>query len=228
MGSTETITAVQHPVDREDWAYIHINPAYNGIEMRPVATLFELVYVKRPEYADFQGIFKAFPHLQEFSMQDLYSPHPSKPNHWKHEGRKDDLLVFRSGSKFNPKVHESLIASHPKVQHALVVGTGRDKSAVIIELRSEYYTEDKSQQKMILESIWPLVVEANNLGETYSELEQRYVIFAKKNKPFQISLKGTVLRKATTSLYAEEIDELYDSVASGGLKALFRTEAMSA
>ncbi len=215
---------VQHPTDREDWGYFHINPIYNGIEMRPLANLFELVYVKRPEFAEFQGVFKNFPELNEFSMQDLYSPHPTKPHHWKHEGRKDDIIVFRNGQKFNPQTHEYLIAQDPKVQYALMVGTGRDKSAVIIQLHPDYYTEDKTEQKNILESLWPQVIQANNVAENYSQLEQRYVIFAKKNKPFQVSLKNTVLRKATGSIYAKEIDELYDSIRSGGLKELFRSE----
>ncbi|KAF1849275.1 acetyl-CoA synthetase-like protein [Cucurbitaria berberidis CBS 394.84] len=224
MGSTETNAVVQHSTDREDWAYICINSTYNGIEMRPVADLFELVYVRNVAYADFQGVFKAYPHLHEFSMQDLYSRHPTKPHHWRHEGRKDDIIVFRNGSKSNPMVHERMIASHPAVQHALVVGTGRDKLAVIIELRPEVYTGDVQKQRNLLKTIWPIIIQANNVVETYSQLEARYVMFAKPDKPFAVGLKGVVRRKATVDLYAEEIEELYASIASGGLKALFRTE----
>ncbi|KAH7347005.1 hypothetical protein BKA66DRAFT_614447 [Pyrenochaeta sp. MPI-SDFR-AT-0127] len=228
MGSTETNTIVQHRTDREDWSYICINPKFNGIEMRPVADLFELVYVRDPAYADYQGIFKAYPQIQEFPMQDLYSPHPSKPHHWKHTSRKDDIIVFRNGWKFNPTVHEGTIASHPKVQYAIVVGTGRDKPAIIIELLPEYCTEDPLVLRNLLDSIWPQVIRANNVVETYSQVERRYAIFAKKDKPFAISLNGAVQRKATVRLYAKEIDELYASIARGGLKELFRTEALSA
>ena len=195
--------------------------------MRPVADLFELVYVRDDAYADYQGVFKAYPHLQEFSMQDLYSRHPTKHHHWRHEGRKDDLIVFRNGSKFNPMVHERWISAHPTVNHAIVVGTGRDKPALIIELVPKSYTEDVVEQKRILEIIWPIVVQANSVVETYSQLESRYVIFARQGKPFPISLKGAVQRQATAHLYAKEIEDLYASIVNGGLKALFRTEALS-
>lgn len=228
MGSAETNAVVQHQTDREDWSYICINPTFNGIEMRPVGELFELVYVRKPAYADFQGVFKIYPRIHEFSMQDLYSPHPSKPHHWKHEGRKDDILVFRNGWKFHPMVHERMVSSHPAVQHTLVIGTGRDKPAVIIELEPEYYTEDDSQRTILLEAIWPHVVSANNVVETYSQIERRYALFAKKSKPFVIGSDGAVQRKATVSQYEEEIDDLYKSIVSGGLKELFRTEGFSA
>ncbi|CAO2652023.1 Nn.00g003060.m01.CDS01 [Neocucurbitaria sp. VM-36] len=227
MGSTETNVIVQHSTDKKDWSYLCLNPTYNGIEMRPVADLFELVYVRNPAYADYQGVFKAYPHLQEFSMQDLYSQHPTKLHHWRHEGRKDDIIVFRNGSKFNPMVHERMIASHPIVQHAMVVGTGRDKPAVIIEVLPTSYSDDIVGQRRLLEKIWPSINQANNAVETYSHVEPRYVMFAKRDKPFAIGTKGAVKRKATIDLYAGEIGDLYTSIATGGLQALFRTEALS-
>ncbi|KAF3009919.1 hypothetical protein E8E13_010968 [Curvularia kusanoi] len=225
MASTETITMVQHVTDPEDWSYVCLNPILNGIEMRPVADLFELVYVKNPEYAGFQGVFKIFPHLLEYPMRDLYSKHPTKPHHWRHEGRKDDIIVFQSGSKFNPMLHERTIAMHPRVHACLLVGTGRDRPAAIIELHPQYYTEDASVQKGLLKEIWPQVRKANDVADTFGQLEQRYIIFAKDTKPFQMGLKGTVQRLATTRLYEQEIEDLYTSIARGGLSTLFRTEA---
>ncbi|KAF2126750.1 acetyl-CoA synthetase-like protein [Dothidotthia symphoricarpi CBS 119687] len=224
MGSAETITIVQHVTDREDWPYVCINPTCNGIEMRPVADLFELVYVKNPHFIGYQGIFKVFPKLQEYSMQDLYSRHPTKAHHWKYEGRKDDVIVLRNGWNFNPMLHERTITLHPYVQRCMVVGTSREKPAAIIQLKPEYYTDDEMRQKAILESIWPQVVRANNICDDYGQIEQRYIIFAKKEKPFFISLKDTVQRKTTIHLYSQEIDDLYDSIARAGLRGLFQTE----
>ena len=196
--------------------------------MRPLGDLFELVYVRDELYADYQGVFQAYPHLQEFSTQDLYSPHPSKTHHWRHEGRKDDVIVFHNGWKFNPKVHERFIEKHPFVHHAIMVGTGKDKPAVIIQLLPEYYTEVAHEQNELLENIWPGVAQANNVVETYSQLERRHVIFAKMSKPFVTGREGTVQRKATVDLYAKEIEELYASIANAGLRGLFRTERLMA
>lgn len=225
MASTETITMVQHVTDPEDWSYVCINPLLNGIEMRPVADLFELVYVRNPDCAQFQGVFKIFPHLLEYSMRDLYSRHPTKPHHWRHESRKDDIIVFQSGSKFNPMLHERTIAMHPRIHACLLVGTGKDRPAAIIELHPQYYTEETSVQKSLLKEIWPNVRKANDVADTSGQLEQRYVIFAKSTKPFKMGLKDTVQRYATTRLYEQEIEDLYTSIAEGGMSTLFRTEA---
>lgn len=224
LGSTEANAVIQHETDREDWSYICINPYFNGIQMRPIAGLFELVFVKDARLKEYQGVFKAYPHLEEYSMQDLYSPHPSKPHHWRHEGRKDAIIVFQNGWKFSPMVHERLIESHPFVQHAIVVGTGRDRPAVIIDLLPEFQTEDCSQLSAMLESIWPRIAQANNVVETYSQLERRYVIFTKKGKPLSANNHETMQRKAIIDLYADEIDDLYTSIVIAGLKGLFRTE----
>lgn len=225
MASTETLAMVQHVTDHEDWAYVCLNLLLNGIEMRPVADLFELVYVRKREIADFQGVFKAFPHLSEYSMRDLYSKHPTKPHHWKHECRKDDIIVFSCGAKFNPMLHERLISQHPKVHACLVVGTGRNRPAAIIELQPQYHTGDVSSQKALVKEIWPQIDKANDVADIVGQLEQRYIIFAKKEKPFKMGLKDTVQRHTTTPLYAQEIEDLYTSITVGGFGTLFRTEA---
>ena len=86
MASTETNTLIQHETDREDWDYICLNPVHNGIEMRPRGDNFELVFLRTPDQERYQGAFEVFPRLQEYSMSDLYSKHPTKAYHWKHEG----------------------------------------------------------------------------------------------------------------------------------------------
>ncbi|KAF2628558.1 hypothetical protein BU25DRAFT_430857 [Macroventuria anomochaeta] len=146
MVSIETVTIVQHVTDHEDWSYI-----------RPVAKLFELVYV--------------FPHLLEHLMCDLYMKHPTKPHHWRHEGRKDDIIVFKN------------------VHACLLVGTNKDKPAAIVELHPQYYTEDSLVQRTFTKETWPQARKANDVADTFGQLEQRYVVFAKKKKPFEMELK---------------------------------------
>jgi hypothetical protein len=217
MASTETSVFVQHLTDREDWDYVCLNTKYNGIEMRPSAPgVYELVFVRSPAAESFQGIFKVFPMLQEYSMSDLYSKHPTKPHHWKHEGRKDDMIIFRNGWNFNPKIHEDMICMHQAVQHCVLVGTGKTKPAAIIELRAEYYTEDQEQEHRILEAIWPRIQQANSYADSTGQLDKQFIIFSKKEKPFAIAGKGTVQRKATVKLYEPEIEMLYTKM--GGLK----------
>ncbi|KAF2000971.1 hypothetical protein P154DRAFT_434088 [Amniculicola lignicola CBS 123094] len=90
IASSESSILVQHTTDREDWQYMCLNPIYNGIQMRsvyPNSELYELWFIRNPEYQQFQGIFNYFPRQQEVAMSDLYSKHPTKEHHWKHEGR---------------------------------------------------------------------------------------------------------------------------------------------
>jgi hypothetical protein len=96
--------------------------------------------------------------------------------------------------------------------------------------RSNIGTEDISERSAILGDIWPQLIQANNVVETYGQLERRYVIFAKAAKSFAMVGKSVVNRKATVGLYAKDINELYDlyaSVAIAGLKGLFRMEGLS-
>ncbi|KAF2015128.1 acetyl-CoA synthetase-like protein [Aaosphaeria arxii CBS 175.79] len=209
MASTETTTIIQHATDPNDWNYMMFNPDYNGIEMRPLGHLYELVFVRRPEIEEFQGIFKTFPKKKEYSMSDLYSKHPTKPHHWKYEGRKDGMIIFKNGWNFNPLIHEQLIMAHTAVENCVLVGTGRDKPAAIIKLSKEYYTEDREALEDLLDDIWENVEQANELADTAGQLEQEYVIWARNDKPFLIAGKGTVQRKATIELYEHEVDELY-------------------
>ncbi|KAJ4351706.1 uncharacterized protein N0V89_007049 [Didymosphaeria variabile] len=216
VASTESGTLVQHATNREDWQYVCFNPKYSGIEWRPRGGLYELVFKQNNDLADVQGIFKTSPRSQEISMSDLYSKHPTKPHHWKHEGRTDDMIVFRSGWNFNPTKHEVLISSHGMVQHCILIGTGRDTPVAIIELRQEYSSDPEGARKAILAELGPKIDEANRAADTTGQLSKDAIILAKREKPCVISGKGTVQRKATVALYQREIEELYASLEQSG------------
>jgi hypothetical protein len=91
MGGPGLMPILQHATDREEWSYMCIDSDYSGIEMRPRADLCEFVHAKDHSYAEYQGVFKPCPHLQELATQDLYSPHPTKPHLWEFEGLKRSL-----------------------------------------------------------------------------------------------------------------------------------------
>ncbi|KAF1965986.1 acetyl-CoA synthetase-like protein [Bimuria novae-zelandiae CBS 107.79] len=209
IASTESGTLVQHATDRSDWQSVCLNPTYNGIEWRPRGALYELVFKRTPELADLQGIFKTSPRLQECSMSDLYSKHPTKPHHWKHEGRIDDMIVFRNGWNFNPIRHETMIGEHALMQHCMLMGTGRDIPAAIIELRPDIDAEQEGIRKAVLAELAPKIEEANSFADSTGQLRKDAIIFAKREKPFAVGVKGTVQRKATAALYEREIEELY-------------------
>jgi long-subunit acyl-CoA synthetase (AMP-forming) len=124
------------------------------------------------------------------------------------------MIVFRNGWNFNLTIYEHLIMSHMAVQNCILVGNGRDWPVAIIEIRSEFSTEEEKGNNDILESIWSRIKEANKLAISTGQLRRDRLIFAKKEKSFALTGKGTVQRKATIKMYKDEIDELYKSVGS--------------
>ncbi|KAK5257551.1 hypothetical protein LTR16_000330, partial [Cryomyces antarcticus] len=139
-GSTEVMSSVTHVVEAEDWEYVHVNPTYGGIEFRLADAeqgLYKAVVVRNPdvELARLQPPFWVYPQLTEWPMHDLFSKHHSKPNHWRHEGRSDDMIVLEFGHNFHPTYYETQILSkNPLIRAALIVGSGRPRLAVILEL----------------------------------------------------------------------------------------------
>lgn len=84
--------------------------------------LYELFLVRDPKLSRYQGIFSTFPHIQEWSMGDLYSRHPDplKPFLYRYRGRKDDVIVLNNGEKVSPALMEAALQSSPLVTGAMI------------------------------------------------------------------------------------------------------------
>jgi acyl-CoA synthetase (AMP-forming)/AMP-acid ligase II len=108
-----------------------------GGEFRNVSEdIFELIMVRHLEYQDHQTGFKLYPELKSFETGDLWSPHPSKEGLWRYRGRGEDVIVFKGGERFIPTVVEGHIATHSEIKTVLLVGTGREEAALLLELVS--------------------------------------------------------------------------------------------
>ena len=212
IGSTEVGVPIQHHVDEKDWEYFCYNPDFNGFEWRQSESgegIYEQVIVRKPELDLFQGVFQTFPDINEWSLKDLYTKHPTKANHWLYRGRDDDIIVFLNGEKLNPVTIEGTLRSHPQVASALVVGARRMQPAVIIELNSKTPEVYEDREKLI-DQIWPTVVAANKESVAHGHIDRHYIMLATPEKPFFKSAKGSIQRPLTVNLYKEEIDQLYE------------------
>ena len=190
LGSTENGTVHSHVADADAWEYFCIDPKYNGIDWRatPEKGVFEMVYVRDPNLAQFQDVFKVFDNLEEFSTKDLFRKHPSKPHHWRHEGRVDDILVFSNGEKYMPARTEEMISAHPKLRSALLFGHGRFNAAAILEPRD--FPKCNTDAIRLLDSVWPMVEMSNKQAPTHGMLSRSYIILAAPDKPFLRTPKG--------------------------------------
>ncbi|OKL56143.1 hypothetical protein UA08_08748 [Talaromyces atroroseus] len=214
LGSSDGGAYVTYRTDPEDWEYICYCPYSNGIEWRDHGDgLYEMVVVKDLKLSLFQGPFKIHPKLQEWSTKDLYSKHPTKPYHWRHESRIDDLMVFANGSKFNPARLQSLVQEHPDVWSAVVTaGSTRVRASLIIELRDSEINYGKREE--ILEEIWNIVLKVNETSPIQGQIWKSLILIAPPTKPFPRASKGTVQITATVELFKTELNDLYEAATA--------------
>ena len=198
LGSTETGTVHSYVADEDAWQYFYFDPVYNGIDWRPTPDndVYEMVFVRDLELERFQFVFKVFPNLQEFSPKDLYKKHPTKPHHWRHIGRVDDILVFSNGEKLMPKVTEDLLSSHPAIRSALVVGRGRFNAAAILEPNE--IPKTRQGEKSLLEDVWMTVMESNKIAPTHGMISKSHLMIVSPGKPFLRAGKGMLLAELGT------------------------------
>lgn len=200
MGFTEGILIPSVDTHPDEWAYFNFHPEA-GIEMRPHGDgLFELVFVRKENIA--QTIFITFPHLQVYETRDLYSPHPTIPNLWKYEMRRDDLVVMSNGEKFNPLAAELMLSSHPSITLAYITGRGRFQAAALL------YSEDDAEEATIIDKIWPTVETMNKILPAYAQIHRDLVLVVRT--PFPRTPKGTVARNQMEKVFAQVIDDLYE------------------
>ncbi|MCJ1476643.1 hypothetical protein MMC13_005311 [Lambiella insularis] len=209
MGATETmLLPLEFPQDKNDWQYCSFSPCA-GVEMRQSSDdLYELFIIRKPQWIEFQGIFFTFPDLEEYSMKDLYSRHLTK-DLWLYRGRSDDVIVFSNGEKLNPLGMEQIIENDPFVRSALVGGQGRFQSMLLIELKEPPETADTTSNVELLNTIWPIIEQANSACPAYSKVSKEFVLFTTSAKLMLRAGKGTVQRMPTMKHFEKEIDALY-------------------
>ena len=216
MGSSECGFFPLLHKNPEDWIYYHFDPRMKGIEFREATPgLYEQIFTRHDSTDPFHWSFYTFSDRLEFSMNDLYSKHPSKPDLWLYEGRSDDVIVLSNGEKFNPNDMEATLRSYPGISGALIVGQGRFEAAALLELKGGVADMDDAR-KEFLDRLSPSVVKANEVAPAFAKLHLDHIFFTKVGKPMLRTDKGTVKRRATNQAYEEEIDQLYKSLAGFG------------
>ncbi|KAK1834999.1 hypothetical protein QBC39DRAFT_299879 [Podospora conica] len=197
------------PVDGEDWPYFEWI-SESGVMMVPVECstpgLAEMVIARHPSRTaahNYQFVFHNLnSDVSEWRTNDLFSPHPNKPNLWKHVGRKDDMVKLINGVIVNPVAIEKLVERCPTVISALVFGTGRFHLGLLIERTQPTTAEDDRALFGKLSSF---------LEPGHAQVPHFMISLAKPEKPFRRTAKGTVVRRLTEMDYEEEIAELYDN-----------------
>ncbi|KAI2626807.1 hypothetical protein GGS21DRAFT_529260 [Xylaria nigripes] len=212
LGTTECgPLACQLCDDPKDWRYLRLHPCL-GYEYQHVSDdQYEQVMVRQEDYLPYQGVFGTFPDLTEYHMKDIYSKHPdpAKGDLWLYRGRADDIIVFSNGEKINPNGMENIINGNPAVKSALVCGQGYFQSSLLVEAVSPPASAE--DEKRLLDAIWPSVQAANEECPSHGRIHRNMIVFTSAAKPMLRASKGTVQRQLTLSLYASELDALYEA-----------------
>ncbi|CAG8130357.1 unnamed protein product [Penicillium salamii] len=205
------------PEDLANWGYFEWNEAY-GLDMQDIGDgVYEMVIPRQHNARDFKGIYHTDPDINEYHTKDLYTQHPTNPCLWKYYGRKDDVIVLSNGEKFNPINMETIIAGHPLVGKAVVVGQSRFQAGLLIEVDHGVADMDT---KAFIDEIWPTVQVANQTIAAHGRVMKNKIGFALKDKPFKRTPKGSVQRRAVLQEYADEIDALYAEASEDGMDQL--------
>ncbi|GAM37529.1 hypothetical protein TCE0_024f07522 [Talaromyces pinophilus] len=195
----------------ETWKYVYIHPAARAEFRHRLDDQYEMVIVKSATHHEAQPVFTVFPELTEYETRDLFTPHPTLPNLWRHRGRRDDIVVFINGEKTNPVSFEQEVSKHPEVRSALVAGNQRFEACLLVETEAIRAEDDKTKIEEFVDRIWPFVQEANAKCPAHARVDKsKILILDAATKPMLRAAKGTVQRQATLRLYADEIDALYE------------------
>lgn len=146
--------------------------------------------------------------MEEYRTKDLFQPHPNVPNAWCWRSRADDIIVFLNGEKTNPVAMEQhILSQHSDLGGALVVGTQRFQSALLIEPAALNDPLNTFEQAALIEKIWPTVQEANNFVPAHAKVEKSLILVV--DRPMIRSGKGTIQRAASVQQYSADVEALY-------------------
>ncbi|KAJ5109493.1 NRPS-like enzyme [Penicillium angulare] len=209
MGSSETsYTPGLQCEDPADWAYNEWVPGFD-LRMEDAGNdLWELV-LPQSRTRQYHGISHSYPQVGEYRTGDLFRSHPSKSGLWRYDGRRDDLIVLSNGEKFNPIEAEGLIGSHPLVNKVVIFGQGRFQAALLVEPSWEQLPSSWTFD-LLKRTIWPLVEKANMALPAYAKIFESHIAFTSRDKPFQLSPKGTIRRLDIVRDYEAELESLYE------------------
>ncbi|KAI9720079.1 MAG: putative secondary metabolism biosynthetic enzyme [Chrysothrix sp. TS-e1954] len=207
LGSTETFNLPElMPLTKDEWPYHRFHPNL-GLSMRHHSGLLcELTFTRDSEFARHQGAFHTFPDLQEYSMGDLYEAHPAENGLWMYKGRIDNILVLSNGEKFNPCDAERLIATQPGIKSALIVGAGREQTALLVEPKPDHLPSLLAGFQ-----VEQAVQSANNVLPAHAQIHQSHVRVLNSPNKFLRSSKGEIQRRPTIEALDKLITDIYQT-----------------
>ncbi|PQE07334.1 NRPS-like enzyme protein [Rutstroemia sp. NJR-2017a WRK4] len=196
------------PWDTRTWNSWKPHPKENMQFRHLQDDVYEAVIVRNSSVEEEQAVFQMFPKLQEYPTKDMFSPDPHREGFWSYRGRVDDLIKLSTGGSVNPSKYEEMISSAPFVKAAVMCGTGKPKTALLVEL-----LEPLSEGSSVLEDLYALVDATNNEFPPQTSIAKSHIVITSPSKPLPRAAKGSVQRAPALELYRAEIDGLYGYIS---------------
>ncbi|KAH8588823.1 hypothetical protein B0O99DRAFT_582561 [Bisporella sp. PMI_857] len=191
-GATESGPLPQWELEREDWEYICTKPQYFE-KLSPDAKQHELVFRRDEDDPTSQAALYSFPELDMYRSGDLFSRHPTKPDLWRFEGRKDNTMVVTWGPNINPAPIEQYVEAQPWIGGAVAVDNGSGLS-LLVELEHKTTFGDQD----LIHKVWKVVEEVNKHMRTIEQIGKENIILV---DALPRTDKGTVMRKRAMELF---------------------------
>lgn len=203
IGSTEVGGYLTLIHDKKDaWNYVSFHKRAGAVFEHCFEDLHELVFVRQADDRA-QPIFKLYPNLDRYETKDLWTEHPVYKGLWKIIGRSDDHVSFSHGDGLHASRLEPQIEAHSSVKSALIGGHGFSAPVLLIELYPGVV--DENDHASFVASLQPNIDKVNTQCHECVHLASERLIIAKKDKPFVRTIKGSVGRVQTLTLYKDEI-----------------------
>lgn len=163
-------------------------------------------------------VMPSWPHLAKrnrddgsFATSDLFERHPHITNAWKYHSRADAQLTLVTGKKFDPEPIESAIAAASvDVSDVLIFGNDKPYAGALL-FRSPESAFMSDQE--VVDVIIPAVSKLNGESESHARISSSMLLpMPYHERPLPKSSKGTVLRKSAEEMYAEHIENAYQTV----------------
>lgn len=207
FGATElgALAPIFRPGKSYDWRYLRLRTDLD----------LQLERVESSDIADsgYKLVGRPFGSKTNFELQDSVEINPLNPEvEVKLIGRKDDLIVLATGEKVSPHSMEVILEHDPRIKRAVVFGTDQFEVGVLLEPVAPMIGSEEE----FIESIWPVIMHANNKVDQHACVATKTTILVKPSgKEIPLSDKGLPQRKEVYSAFKSEIDSVYDKLEGG-------------
>ncbi|CAO3642661.1 unnamed protein product [Cunninghamella blakesleeana] len=154
-----------------------------------------------------------------YDTNDLFKEDPDYPGYYMYIGRRDDTLVMVNGEKTNPVPMEASLRQHPLIKQAVIIGQGRQLTAVLIEL-DQPYSHDYSSKEEIVHEVNEAVNKMNMDCPNHSIVLPQMITILPFHQFLPSTDKGTVQRKKAEQMYQDIIDKMYNDFLEGPSKKI--------